>query len=238
MQQLTQLALAELPVKFMRNFLLKFYSVLILGLSLTSVAYAADCPSVAQQSQTVCQAAPYNGSWTGNCTCDSANPGLCTGSEANEPACTNDSGEWFGSCNNCAVSQNTGTNSTPTPTPTTNPSGTSGVICDTSNGYELTAGGLCVPTSPFSSGVASKKNLSDLVSEVLKILLTLSGIVAVIILVIGGFQYMTARGNAEQAEKGRQTLINAIIGLVIIVLAYTIVNVVTNALTTGNIVGK
>ncbi len=118
--------------------------------------------------------------------------------------------------------------------------GTSGdnSICDTSNGYELTAGGLCVPKSPFNSGIASEKTLSGLISTILKILLTLAGVIAVVFIIIGGFRYMTAGGNAEQAEKGRQSLINAIIGLVVIILAYTIVTVITNAVTSNSVLGN
>ncbi len=117
-------------------------------------------------------------------------------------------------------------------------SGSGSVICDTANGFELTSGGVCVPKSPFGGGVASKKTLAELVSEVLKILLTLSGVVAVVFIVLGGFRYMTANGNEEQAEKGRKSLINAIIGLAIIILAYTLVSVIVNGLTSGNILGN
>jgi amino acid transporter len=57
--------------------------------------------------------------------------------------------------------------------------------------------------------------------------------VAVIFLIIGGFRYITAGGNEESAEKGKSSVINALIGIVIIVLSYVIVNVVAN-LVTGN----
>jgi threonine synthase len=40
--------------------------------------------------------------------------------------------------------------------------------------------------------------------------------------------YITSAGNEETAEKGRKTAVNAIIGIVIIILAYVIVNVVAN----------
>jgi hypothetical protein len=57
--------------------------------------------------------------------------------------------------------------------------------------------------------------------------------VAVIFLSIGGFRYITAGGNEESAEKGKSSVINALIGIVIIVLSYVIVNVVAN-LVQGN----
>ncbi len=57
--------------------------------------------------------------------------------------------------------------------------------------------------------------------------------VAVIFLIIGGFRYITSAGNEEGAEKGKASVINALIGIVIIVLSYVIVNVVAN-LVQGN----
>jgi amino acid transporter len=57
--------------------------------------------------------------------------------------------------------------------------------------------------------------------------------VAVIFLIIGGFRYITAGGNEESVEKGKSSVINALIGIVIIVLSYVIVNVVAN-LVQGN----
>lgn len=62
------------------------------------------------------------------------------------------------------------------------------------------------------------------------ILLPLTGIIALLFVILGGFQYMTARGNEEQAESGKKTLTNAIIGLVIVILSYTIIAVIYNAL--------
>ncbi len=59
--------------------------------------------------------------------------------------------------------------------------------------------------------------------------------VAVIFLIIGGFRYITSAGNEEAAEKGKSSVINALIGIVIIVLSYVIVNVASNLVAgTGN----
>ncbi len=60
--------------------------------------------------------------------------------------------------------------------------------------------------------------------------LYLSAIIAVIFIIIGGFKYITSQGNATKAGEGRQTLINALIGLTMIVLSYIIVQIVYNFL--------
>lgn len=56
------------------------------------------------------------------------------------------------------------------------------------------------------------------------------GIAAVIYAIYGGYLYMTAGGNAAQAKKGRDVLVWAIIGLVVVVTAAVIVNVVIKAI--------
>ena len=47
-----------------------------------------------------------------------------------------------------------------------------------------------------------------------------------IVLIYGGFLYITSAGNADNATKGKTAIINAIIGIVIIVLSYVIVQIV------------
>ena len=53
----------------------------------------------------------------------------------------------------------------------------------------------------------------------------------VIMIIIGGYYVMTAQGNDAQATTGKKTLINALIGLAITILAYLIVQVVINFIT-------
>lgn len=97
--------------------------------------------------------------------------------------------------------------------------------------------GLCLPDNPNAGGggVASTESLPQLITKVINILLTLAGVIAVLFIVVGGFQYITAGGNVEQAEKGRQALTNAIIGLVLVLLSFTIVYVISGALTKGTV---
>jgi hypothetical protein len=77
-------------------------------------------------------------------------------------------------------------------------------------------------------GLNGATTLSELILGIIMYMLLFAGSIAVIFVIIGGFQYVTSGGNEEQAEKGRKTLINAVIGIVIIVLAYVIINVVAN----------
>ena len=72
-----------------------------------------------------------------------------------------------------------------------------------------------------------------LIMTAVNIALAFAGTVAVLFIIIGGFWYMTSSGDEEQAEKGRKTLVNAVIGLVVIIMSFAIVRIVNNTLTGG-----
>jgi len=55
-------------------------------------------------------------------------------------------------------------------------------------------------------------------------------VVALLVLIYGGMLYMTAGGEAEKAEKGKKTIVGAIIGIVIIMISYTVYNTAIGAL--------
>lgn len=94
-------------------------------------------------------------------------------------------------------------------------------------------GPLCVPNSPFNNGgsITSERTVGGLAARIIKLLLYFAGIIAVVMIIIGGYQVMTAAGNAAQAANGKKTLINALIGLVIIILSYVIVQAVISFVT-------
>lgn len=64
--------------------------------------------------------------------------------------------------------------------------------------------------------------VGDLVSGVISVVLGLLGVVFLALTVVAGFQWMTASGNEEQVKKAQSSMKNAIIGLVIVLAAYTI----------------
>ena len=71
-------------------------------------------------------------------------------------------------------------------------------------------------------------DINSLIRTVINWLLGIAFGIAVLFLIIGGFWYITSAGNEETAEKGKNTAINAIIGIVIVILSYVIVNVIAN----------
>ncbi len=61
---------------------------------------------------------------------------------------------------------------------------------------------------------------------IIEILLRISGMVAVAFIIYGGFRYLTSQGEPEAYKMAQKTIINALVGLVIAILAVTIVSFV------------
>lgn len=91
---------------------------------------------------------------------------------------------------------------------------------------------LCVPNNPFQSGggIAGSQSYKEVIPQVIKTLLLVSGSIAILFIILGGFRYMSSRDNADSAKKARSMIVNAVIGLIVIILSYAIVLIVTNIL--------
>ncbi len=68
----------------------------------------------------------------------------------------------------------------------------------------------------------------DLLGNIINALLLWGGAIAVLFVMIGGFRYIFSMGNEEGADKARQTVLYAILGLIIIFLAYLAVSYLLN----------
>ena len=66
-----------------------------------------------------------------------------------------------------------------------------------------------------------------LVGQIIKGLLASTGVVFLGLMVYAGFMWMTARGHEEQLTKAKDTLVSALMGLVVVVAAYAITNFIT-----------
>lgn len=70
--------------------------------------------------------------------------------------------------------------------------------------------------------------------QVTNTILYIVGIIAVIMLIIGGIRYVTSGGDSKKVTDAKNTVLYAIIGLVIAFLAFAIVNFVISALPSGS----
>ena len=85
-----------------------------------------------------------------------------------------------------------------------------------------------------STGLGSR-DLKETITQVLNVLLGFLGIIAVIVILLGGFKWMTAAGNEEKVEEAKKLLGAGIVGLVIILAAYAIATYVINVISEATI---
>jgi len=83
---------------------------------------------------------------------------------------------------------------------------------------------------PTGLGTAS---VTEIISRIIQIFLGLLGVIALGFILYGGFIWMTAAGNQEKIAKAKKILINAAIGLAIILSAFAIVTFLINAIIEG-----
>ena len=95
------------------------------------------------------------------------------------------------------------------------------------------AQGLTPPAQPTGLPGAQGATISQVLLTYINVALMAVGIIAVGFLIIGGFRYITSGGNDEAAESGKKMITNAIIGLVVIILSYTIITVIISAIAKG-----
>lgn len=75
--------------------------------------------------------------------------------------------------------------------------------------------------------------LANLIGMVIQAFLSLLGIIFIGLFIYGGYTWMMARGNEEKVQKAKDTLMRAVIGLVISIAAYAIATFVIIRLKRG-----
>jgi hypothetical protein len=80
-------------------------------------------------------------------------------------------------------------------------------------------------------GEEAQSQVNDLIADIINIFSIVVGIVAVIMIIIGGFKYITSGGDSGNVTGAKNTILYAIIGLVIVALAQFIVKFVLSKAT-------
>ncbi len=83
------------------------------------------------------------------------------------------------------------------------------------------------------AGVTTQGDLTVITGKVIRGFLGLLGTVFVVLTIYAGFLWMTASGNEEQITKAKKMITNAVIGIIIVVLAYVVTDFVFKALTSA-----
>lgn len=99
---------------------------------------------------------------------------------------------------------------------------------------------ICTEDTPLSVRISAKCDGAELDEEtslenraigITNAIIAILGILATIIIIYGGFQYMTSAGDSSKTKKAKDTILYAAIGLIICALAAAIVNFVIRTAT-------
>ncbi|MBQ6486427.1 hypothetical protein IJI76_01705 [Candidatus Saccharibacteria bacterium] len=76
-------------------------------------------------------------------------------------------------------------------------------------------------------------NLTGIIVTIINVIIGVIGFVAVLMIILGGVQYTTSAGDPGKVKKAKDTILYGIVGLVIALLAFAIVNFVLGAIGGG-----
>jgi hypothetical protein len=102
--------------------------------------------------------------------------------------------------------------------------------------FALDTGPIDTDSLGLSYGEATGLGTTDVrttIAQIIRVAMGLLGIVAVVIILIGGFKWMTAGGNEEQVGEAKKWIFSGVIGLVIILSAYALASFIITQLVTA-----
>lgn len=77
-------------------------------------------------------------------------------------------------------------------------------------------------------GLGGPADFGSIITIVTNLLLGIAGSIAVIFIIVGGIQYAVSAGDDGKVKSAKDTILNAVIGLVITVVAYAGVNFIVS----------
>ena len=92
---------------------------------------------------------------------------------------------------------------------------------------------LAAITVPAPSNL-STESISNTVGSIIGVAATILGVIALGIIVYGGFLWMTSGGNEESVANAKKIMVAGIIGIIIVVMAYAITTFIMSALAPGS----
>lgn len=105
-------------------------------------------------------------------------------------------------------------------------SGTTGSGTGTGTGTGTTPTANCKPGELDCVTAGNDKDLIPTLNKIINAVVGVIGFVAVAMMVIGGISYATSQGDAAKTKKAQNTILYGVVGLVVAILAFAIVNFV------------
>ncbi len=82
-----------------------------------------------------------------------------------------------------------------------------------------------------AAGFSEPKSIGAIVGSIIGSILSFLGVIFLVLIIYGGYMYMTAMGSEEKVSRAKKIIVDASIGLVIILSSYAISYTVIEALT-------
>ena len=89
-------------------------------------------------------------------------------------------------------------------------------------------GGVALSADSSTCDATAEKKANSLLGTVLNIFSVVVGVIAVVMIMVGGLKYITSQGDSTQTNSAKETVLYAAIGLVIVAMAQIIVQFVVN----------
>ena len=90
-----------------------------------------------------------------------------------------------------------------------------------------------IQTDPDAGGADAEETVNNIVATVINVFSFVVGVISVIMIIIGGLKYITSGGDAGNVTGAKNTILYAVIGLVVVALAQIIVRFVIDRVTTS-----
>ncbi len=88
--------------------------------------------------------------------------------------------------------------------------------------------GLCVGTTENSKDVATIQGLECLIANIFIVALTVIGLAAFVMFIIASFRWLLSGGNSKHTESARSTMTFAVVGIVVSLSAYIILELIAS----------
>lgn len=82
-----------------------------------------------------------------------------------------------------------------------------------------------------SNGITAAERVDQIVSQIIDILSLVVGVVAVVMIIIGGLRYVTSGGDSGNVTGAKNTILYAVVGLIVVALSQVIVRFVVDRAT-------
>lgn len=116
--------------------------------------------------------------------------------------------------------------------------GEGGVIScgeDTASSFTNFEGSFTPPESEgYAEGITQTDSAREFIVNVTNFVLSFLGLAAVVVIIYGGFLYVTAAGEQERADKGKKSVMYAVIGIIIVLISFALVNTIITGAAGGS----